>query len=345
MKRPHGWGSIVKLSGKNRRRPYAVQITNGYTDKGTQRREYIGYFSSQLQALKFLSQWVKEREEKTQDAHKGEILPLRAIFERVVEVKVGSLSKNGLKNKLSAFKHLEPIADMDIKDIKYQKLQELFDSLGDKMGVKRQVKAILNECFTYALKRELIPSNPTKLIEMGHYKPKILRRVYTTEEIELLWNLQNENIIAKAILILIYTGLRINELLSLTISCIDLDTNTITTGSKTEAGRNRLIPINYKIKPLILELYQNNLTYLIEVKWDTPCSYQSFLRRFKKFNSKHGLTHTIHDTRHTFASLLSSSNANREAITKIIGHTNYNLTNQVYTHKSIEELQEAIDSI
>lgn len=50
MKHPNGYGAVVKLGG-NRRKPYAVRITTGYTDEGTQKVVYLGYYEIRKQAL------------------------------------------------------------------------------------------------------------------------------------------------------------------------------------------------------------------------------------------------------------------------------------------------------
>ena len=60
MKNANGTGSIIKLSG-NRRRPYAVKITTGYTVEGKQVRKIIGYFSSKKEALNCLLEFNQNK--------------------------------------------------------------------------------------------------------------------------------------------------------------------------------------------------------------------------------------------------------------------------------------------
>ncbi|WP_211492651.1 MULTISPECIES: tyrosine-type recombinase/integrase, partial [unclassified Fusobacterium] len=111
---------------------------------------------------------------------------------------------------------------------------------------------------------------------------------------------------------------------------------------KTNAGK-RTIPISSRILPIFKELYNTNNEYFFMVKGKKR-SYTGFRLSFtttlKKLNLEE---HTIHDTRHTFASLLNNVNANRTSITKLIGHTDFNITENVYTHKDLEELRKAID--
>lgn len=58
-----------------------------------------------------------------------------------------------------------------------------------------------------------------------------------------------------------------------------------------------------------------------------------------------GMQHTPHDCRHTFATLLSNGGANEVSITRLIGHADYSTTSKIYTHKDIDELRKAIETI
>ena len=42
MRNPNGYGSVFKLSG-NRRKPFAVRITKGWTDEGKRIYKYLSY--------------------------------------------------------------------------------------------------------------------------------------------------------------------------------------------------------------------------------------------------------------------------------------------------------------
>lgn len=82
------------------------------------------------------------------------------------------------------------------------------------------------------------------------------------------------------------------------------------------------------------------------VKGDTTkqLSYSTFKPRFQKLLKSLKIEpHTIHDTRHTFATLLNNANANQSSIIKLIGHSDFSITENVYTHKDTEELRKAID--
>lgn len=57
------------------------------------------------------------------------------------------------------------------------------------------------------------------------------------------------------------------------------------------------------------------------------------------------MKHVPHECRHTFASLMNSANANKLCIKRIMGHSSQDITDDVYTHKTIEELIAAIKKL
>lgn len=58
MRRANGNGSVYKISGGNRRRPWAVRITIGWVD-GKQKYKMVGYFESKVEAEMALSDFYK----------------------------------------------------------------------------------------------------------------------------------------------------------------------------------------------------------------------------------------------------------------------------------------------
>jgi len=74
---------------------------------------------------------------------------------------------------------------------------------------------------------------------------------FTDEEILRIWNSKDSVPFADMILIGIYSGWRPQELSILQIADIDLEAVTMKGGLKTDAGKNRIMPIHSIIKPLI----------------------------------------------------------------------------------------------
>ena len=156
----------------------------------------------------------------------------------------------------------------------------------------------------------------------------------------------NENEWIDTILIMIYTGFRIGELLEIKNSDIDLENRIVKGGLKTEAGKDRLVPIHSKILELVKNRMDNNNEYLIVNFKGEQMKYDNYYReKFKPIMEELGMKHKPHDTRHTFATLLSNVDANKTSVKKLIGHNSYTTTEKFYTHKDIEELRKAVEKI
>ncbi len=340
MKNANGTGSIIKLGG-NRRRPYALKITTGYTIDGKQSRKIIGYYATKKDALNGLLEYNQNKNIFISD------MTFKNIYDMWSKNHFESVSKQTIKTIKNTYNsYVFKFNDYKIKDIKLIELQSFINILKDSglsTGTLKQVKSLLNMVFTYALKNEYINKNMIEFLDIGKHKKVLERKIFSNEEIKILWDNAGQRDI-DIILILIYTGLRVNELLTLENTKINIECRYIRAGSKTEAGKDRLIPISYKILPLITRYIKLNNKYLFQTKAGNFLMYNNYRQNFKKIIKKIGLQeHTIHDTRHTFATLLSNADANKTAIKNIIGHSDYGITEKIYTHKDIEELKKAID--
>lgn len=340
MKNANGTGSIIKLGG-NRRRPYALKITTGYTIDGKQSRKIIGYYATKKDALNGLLEYNQNKNIFISD------MTFKNIYDMWSKNHFENVSKQTIKTIKNVYNsYVFKFNNYKIKDIKLIELQSFINVLKDNglsTGTLKQVKSVLNMVFNYALKNEYINKNMIEFLDVGKHKKVLERKIFTNEEIKILWDNKGQRDV-DIILILIYTGLRVNELLTLENTKINIESRYIRTGSKTEAGKNRLIPISYKILPLITRYIKLNNRYLFQSKTGNFLLYNNYRQNFKKIIKKIGLQeHTIHDTRHTFATLLSNADANKTSIKNIIGHANYGITEKIYTHKDIEELKKAID--
>lgn len=77
-----------------------------------------------------------------------------------------------------------------------------------------------------------------------------------------------------------------------------------------------------------------------------PCDYSRFARTFRRvMKLVHGEKHKPHDTRHTCATLLDGAEVNENARKMILGHARADVTNGVYTHKTLRQLRKAIETL
>lgn len=340
MKNENGAGNIYKLKGK-RRKPWVIRITAGYTVEGKQIRKIIGTYETKWMAQEALFEYLKNPKLYSKTTFKD-------VSELWWNTYIIDKSHRTIETNKFRMKFFEPLNNREIAEIKLFELQKLFDNMDRSWNFKISCKSILNMIFEYALKNDFISSNKVPFIEVGK-KVKILeRKVFAKEEINILWkNVNSDEKICQYIyivLILIYTGMRIGELISLKNEDIDLENRIVKIrNSKTEAGV-RTIPIFSKIYDLFKKNIVLGQEYFVKGTTTNQLSYPTFKDRFKKLLKDFNLQdHTIHDTRYTFATMFNNADANSTAITKLIGHVDFSTTENIYTHKDTEELRKAIE--
>ena len=341
MRKPNGYGTVAKLSGK-RRRPFAVRITAGYTDEGKQIYKYLGYYATRKEAEYQLSLY---------NANPYDInlknLTFKDVYKRFYDVKKNTgTSEKRLKAYESFFKKLVPLYNMKMIDIKTPHLQTLFDTFTEFSPLYvREIKSFTGFIYKYAMEIDILDKDYTKFLKLRKFKKQRKNSVFSAEEQQKLW--ENVETIpgADILLILIYTGFRVNELLSVKKEKIDLENWTVTSGSKTDAGKERVVPIHHRIQPLIIRYMQTEGEYLIpNHNFKSHMNYSSFKRRFSNILKKLKMEHTIHDTRYTFITSLREVTDNNAAITSIVGHTNIQMTDK-YTLTNIQKMRQEIDKI
>lgn len=139
-------------------------------------------------------------------------------------------------------------------------------------------------------------------------------------------------------LILLYTGMRISELLDMENENVNLkDKYMDIVKSKTDAGRRR-VPIHEKIMPIITARHNHNNRYLI-TQQNKKLSYANYFSTYWHLHP-----HTIHETRHTFITHMNKTGVNDLTLKRIVGHANKDITEH-YTHRNMDELLDAINKL
>ena len=160
-----------------------------------------------------------------------------------------------------------------------------------------------------------------------------------------------------AILELLYsTGIRINELVTLTDEQIDLLGGTVKVRGK--GKKERLCPLGSYAEKAIQKALdaRDNIIFCLKLKLNrkTPLfinrqggglSARSIERMMKKYLLQCGLSSelTPHSLRHSFATHLLDKGAELRAVQELLGHASLSTT-QIYTHVSIERLKEVYNS-
>lgn len=284
-------------------------------------------------------------------------ITLKEVYDKWLDDKKLSITKQGIRNYRTVWNKipdkLKKKKFIKLKRSDWQNLINTDKIKGNGHYSQKRIKNLCGQLYIYAIRNELVYTNIAPTLELTKNTPVYEKTIFTDEEIQTLYENRDLDDMIAPILVLIFTGLRISEFLRLNPhEDIFLDVETpylIVRQSKTEAGRNRPIPIFDKILPFVKELVdnaiKNNREYILNNDFcgiDRPYNYSSFCRRYKSILKDFNMNHTIHETRHTFASILDGVNANEMAIKKLMGHSAQGVTKKVYTHKNINSLFEAM---
>lgn len=161
------------------------------------------------------------------------------------------------------------------------------------------------------------------------------------------------------IIICLYTGVRLGELLALEFSDIDFD-NSIMHISKSchdsKYGRiietpktdssNRIIPLPKQIIKLIKELKRNsNSSYLI-TDLNKPVAVRSYQRMFELLLKKLNIEHKgFHSLRHTFATRALECGMDVKTLSELLGHKNTSITLNRYVHSLLEHKKDMMNKL
>lgn len=343
MKLPNGYGSIIKLKG-NRRKPFQVRLTKGFTDEGKQIYAYLGYYAKREEALIALSDYNSSPYDITK-----ETITFAEVYEKWSKEHYKKVSDSSIENYSNAYrKYCKALYNMRFKDIRLTHLQGVIDECGMAHPTRAVIKTLFNVLFTFAMKNDIVEKDYAQYVDVGQREGKINRKPFTPEEIQMLFDNVDKMDFIDTILIMIFTGLRVGELLDIKTANVHLEERYMVGGLKTKAGKNRIIPINKKILPFIKKWYNPQNEYLITNFKNNQMQYSNYRREkwdniIEKMQFEND--HRPHDCRHTFASLMDTAGANKLCIKRIMGHASPDITDAVYTHKTITELVEAIDLI
>lgn len=319
-------------------------MTVGWTDDGKQLYETIGYFATKKEGLEALAEYHKNPLARdVRDVTLGE------IYERWSAKAYETLTKSTANGYRAVWKRLSKLADTPVRSIRTSHLQTVIDEMIEE-GLSRssleKAKTLSVILLDIAVNDDVIPTNYAKVIKLPKAR-KAKKDTFTDIEIRKIEEASEHDKWAGTILILIYTGLRVGEMLELTPFAVDTANWTITGGLKTDAGRDRIVPIHTKIQPLIRYWMENRGPRLIH-KDGRPISI-TYYRRSLYYPAlrRAGIERhlTPHATRHTFASLLHRANVAPKTAQDLLGHSDYATTANVYTHTRLEDLRRAVEAI
>jgi len=331
MKLPNHYGSISKLSG-NRRRPYIIRKSGA-----SGRCIIIGYAKSREEGLAMLAAYNAD----PWDVDKAK-MTLQELFDLWKKKKAPRLGTANRACLLSAFRYCAVLGAQPYRQIKAYQMQDTIDSCGKSYSTQSIIKNLWGHLDKFALELDITSKGYAALLTSDSVPPTS-REVFTAEEVARLWEHEAEPWV-DTVLIFLYSGWRISELLALRLEDIDLKAGTMQGGTKTKAGKGRIIPIHSRIQPFIESRLAQGGPRLI-CREGKPVSLTLYRGYWSDIMRRLGMSHVPHECRHTFETRLDAAGGNRKCIDLLMGHVSKDTGNRVYNHKTIEELSATIELI
>ena len=218
------------------------------------------------------------------------------------------------------------------------------------------IVSVLKQAFKLALTLDLIPKDPTVAIKLPQPQEKEIQALTRDEQkrIEEYCLKQTKNNYI-GIIICLYTGIRLGELLALTWDDIDFEKkflyikktaykikingkNQMVIDKPKTKKSNRIIPLPDKLLNLLqLSKNKSNSYYILSTKTNNMVDIRSYQRTFESILNKCGIKHyNFHCLRHTFATRALELGMDIKTLSEILGHTNVAITLNRYAHSLLE---------
>lgn len=238
-----------------------------------------------------------------------------------------------------------------LEDVTVRDIEEYLHELkirGSHASRRSRMVYILRSLYNFATRQELVDKNVAARVDS--VKVQQLERTFLSdEEFEELVSVITNDVVKVLVYTLFMTGLRIKEALDLTLEDVDFKTNVIHV-KHGKGNKSRVVPIGEKLLP-ILRHYVNNIRKVSEssnffaTKVSGQLSASMANKTIKQAVSRLGWNKkvTCHVLRHSFASHLVRNNVNIVRVQKLLGHASLKTTS-IYTHATMDELAEAVNT-
>ena len=288
-------------------------------------------------------------------------ITLGEIYQEWSSLHYRKIGKKTIEGYDNAWRHsLQPLKNIAIEDIRVSDYQKILDGIADKsQSLQHKLLLLIGQLCRYAIAvHRLHVVEPTRYLIMDG-KANKSREIYSDDEIARLFLYADLDVAfsstAKVVLLLIFTGARPEELFEVRKENVNLDECYIFfNGSKTEAGKNRLIPLVSQVVPYVDWFYHKcEIEYLISSpkgcrmnlhNWRKRCFYP-LMHELGISNPDEPHRLVPYCCRHTYASLADRANVDKDTLSKLVGHTSYKFTKRTYIHEKLPQLQAETNKI
>lgn len=339
-----GKKQVTTKTRKRRQKGAGAVIRKGKRYEVRYKGAYIGMAATPTDADMMISKYKADEESRTDYYN----YTVEQVFEQWTNSpSFDKLSVSVQKEYKSKFKHyFDGIKKMRMRNMKAAHFQDIIDYAAElySYDVCAKLRTVASGICRQAMKNDIINKNYAQLLDMPE-RSVVERTIFTDSEIKLLWN-HKELFYVKVILALIYTGLRPGEMFQTKCENVNLDEQYMITGIKTEAGKNRLVPIADKIIPFVKDIVnKSNEGILLK----GVCTQDHFGKEeFRAALKACGIERenlVPYSCRHTFYTLCKKEKVESALLIKIFGHANEDVGTDYYFHPDVKEKLHVVNSL
>lgn len=370
---PNGFGSITEIKDKTLRKRFRARVTVGKTQDGKPILKQLKptcYFSTYNEAYEALIEYNRNPYDLDDD------LTVEQLYEKWSNEYFSKISSSAARTVAAAWSYCSSIYDMRAKDVRARHIKGCINEgyrietkgkeKGKKIypssGIKSRIKSTFNLMLDYAEEYEIVDKNYARTFNLSDdivediensKRPHI---IFTNDEVDKIW--ENVGVVKYAdwLIIQMYMGWRPQELATLRLDEIHMDEWYMKAGMKTDAGKQRIVPIHEKIKGLVKINYDKAMElgspYLFNDKGQTHAgsyrvTYDKYKTRFDKVIQQLKLNpdHRPHDPRMTFITRCKRANVDEYALKEMVGHNIQDITESTYTERDVEWLREDLEKM
>lgn len=330
-KRANGTGCITKLSG-NRKKPWLARKND----------IQVGTYATRAEAQKALDRLA---DVDVTDKFNLTFKQVHDLWLPEHERTIGDTAKGNYKTAMGHCEELHEQRFRSLRTSDFQKVIIDMEAKGLSKSSCEKVLQLFGQLSEWAIREGICHVNYSKFCTIAATQ-KSKGKVFPAEAIQAIQD--SGDPAADITMILMATGCRGNELFTVPLSnCAE---RYFIGGSKTDTGRNRVIPV----APDGLAAYQRLLTAarssgskrLID-GYAGNKTYANFAKReFKTLMEKlelHG--YTPYDCRHTFTTQAIRAGMDKQTLRRILGHADLATTDKYYTHLGLDDILKATEGL
>ena len=356
--RANGSGTICKRKG--RKKPYEVSVTVRYdidpvTQKVKRISKSLGYYANKKEAEQVLDEYVLTRNKNKINGvvcRLPENITFEQLYNRFVEDCLEFATQSTKTSYQSSFNALKSIHKRRFISLIGSDIKTAILESGKNHPMMKKMKLLCSKLYQYAELNNLVTRNLALTFKFDQKESIRLnpnarqKHVFEPFEIEQIMNDEVNRDFADTVIFLLYTGVRVNEMLDLRREDVHLDEGYIEIiQSKTEAGK-RIIPIHSKLRPIVEKWMkkETRCEYLFYSKFGTKYEYDNYrLRNWMPYFKNSPIPHRAHDTRHTFKTYCEYCGLHCDAVEKMIGHTLKLGITSLYNNPTVAMLSEQME--